>query len=277
MRQGSVPVQQLSTRQSGVVELVQITDCHLFKDDAGKLLGLQTAFSLNAVLDDIAMLPAKDLLLATGDLSQDGTPESYRRLRDGVNRFAMPAFWIPGNHDEPALMASELTGGNWSAAKRIIAGKWQIILLDSMVPRRVYGKLKDDQLALVEKALQEYPHHHALVVLHHHPVPVDCFWLDTIGLNNPEPLLAMLQAHQAKTVLLWGHIHQAFDRELNGVRLLATPSTCVQFKPHSEDFQADTESPGYRLLRLHNDGRLETDVRRIDHMEFTVDYSVKGY
>ena len=277
MRHGSVPVHSITPRQAEVVELVQLTDCHLFKDDAGKLLGLQTSFSLNAVLDDIATLPAQDLLLATGDLSQDGTPESYRRLRDGVNRFAMPAFWIPGNHDEPALMTAELVGGNWSAAKRILVGNWQLILLDSMVPRRVYGKLKDDQLALVEQALKEYPNHHALVVLHHHPVPVDCFWLDTIGLNNPEPLLAMLQAHKAKAAILWGHIHQAFDREQDGIRLLATPSTCVQFKPYSEDFQADTESPGYRLLRLHKNGDIDTEVRRIDHLEFTVDYSVKGY
>jgi 3',5'-cyclic-AMP phosphodiesterase len=277
MRQGSVSVHTLNPRQADVVELVQITDCHLFKDDAGKLLGLQTAFSLNAVLDDIATLPAQDLLLATGDLSQDGTPESYQRLRDGVNRFPMPAFWIPGNHDEPALMATELVGGNWSSAKRVLAGNWQIILLDSMVPRRVYGKLKNEQLALVEQALKEYPTHHALVVLHHHPVPVDCFWLDTIGLNNPEPLLDLLRAHKANTVVLWGHIHQAFDREQDGIRLLATPSTCVQFKPHSEDFQADSESPGYRLLRLHADGQIDTEVRRIDHMEFTVDYSVKGY
>ena len=277
MRQGTVPVTQLTSRHPERIELVQISDCHLFKEDTGKLLGLETAFSLQAVLDDIAGLPAQDLLLATGDLSQDGTPESYRRLRDGVNQFPMPAFWIPGNHDEPDLMAAELTGGQWSPAKRILIGNWQIVLLDSMVPRRVYGKLKDDQLALVEQALQEYPNHHALIVLHHHPVPVDCFWLDTIGLNNPEPLFALLQAHKAKSALLWGHIHQAFDREQDGIRLLATPSTCVQFKPHSEDFQADTESPGYRLLRLHQDGRIETEVRRIEHLEFTVDYSVKGY
>lgn len=277
MRAAPVPVTTLKSRLPDRVELVQITDCHLFKDDGGKLLGLQTAYSLSAVLDDIATLPAQDLLLATGDLSQDGTPESYRRLSSGINRFAMPAFWIPGNHDEPAVMASELTGGNWSTGKRILIGNWQLILLDSMVPRRVYGKLRDDQLAIVEQSLREYPQHHALVVLHHHPVPVDCFWLDTIGLNNPAPLLTMLQAHPAKTAILWGHIHQAFDSEQNGTRLLATPSTCVQFKPHSEDFQADTESPGYRLLRLHNDGRIETEVRRIEHLEFTVDYSVKGY
>ena len=277
MRQKTVPVQQLTSRQADVVELVQLTDCHLFKEDSGKLLGLQTALSLNAVLDDVATLPAQDLLLATGDLSQDGSPESYRRLRDGVNRFAMPAFWIPGNHDEPDVMATELTGGNWSAAKRILIGNWQLILLDSMVPHRVYGKLLDDQLALLEQALREFPDRHALVVLHHHPVPIDCFWLDTIRLNNPEPLLALLQAHKGKSVVLWGHIHQAFDREQDGIRLLATPSTCVQFKPNSESFQADTESPGYRLLRLHVDGHIDTEVRRIDHMEFTVDYSVKGY
>ncbi len=270
-------VHTLTPQKDGVVELVQITDCHLYAEADGKLLGLETAFSLSAVLADIAKLPRQDLLLATGDLSQDGTPGSYRRLRDGVNALQTPSFWIPGNHDEPALMASELTGGPWSAAKRILVGRWQLILLDSMVPRRVYGKLRDDQFELVRQALAEFPDHHALVVLHHHPVPIDCFWLDTIGLNNPEPLLAMLQAHPMRSGLLWGHIHQAFDREQDGIRLLATPSTCVQFKPQSESFQADTESPGYRLLRLHHDGRIETDVRRIDHVEFTVDYSVKGY
>lgn len=277
MRHGTVPVQNVPTRQSGVVDIVQITDCHLFKDDAGKLLGLQTSFSLTAVLDELVTLPSPDLLLATGDLSQDGTPESYQRLRAGVDRLPVPAFWIPGNHDVPAVMATELVGGQWSAAKRIVAGRWQLILLDSAVPRRVYGKLKEDQLALVQQALQEYPDHHALVVLHHHPVPVDCFWLDTIGLNNPEPLFAALQAHRGRSVMLWGHIHQEFDDEQHGVRLLATPSTCVQFKPHSEDFQADAESPGYRLLRLHDDGRIETEVRRIKHVEFKIDYTVKGY
>ena len=59
--------------------------------------------------------------------------------------------------------------------------------------------------------------------------------------------------------------------------MLATPSSSVQFKPFSKEFSADTESPGYRILDLTNEGKIETQVNRIDHIEFTVDYTVKGY
>ncbi|RCL61780.1 MAG: phosphodiesterase, partial [Pseudomonas sp.] len=70
---------------------------------------------------------------------------------------------------------------------------------------------------------------------------------------------------------------QAFDQSRNGVRLLATPSTGVQFTPQSEDFQVDSAAPGYRWLRLYADGRLETDVSRVSGIDFEIDYSVKGY
>ena len=61
------------------------------------------------------------------------------------------------------------------------------------------------------------------------------------------------------------------------LRLLASPSTCVQFAPGSEEFQVDRSAPGYRWLRLHADGRLDTGVSRVTGIHFEVDYSVKGY
>ena len=66
-------------------------------------------------------------------------------------------------------------------------------------------------------------------------------------------------------------------QQRGGIRLLASPSTCVQFAPGSEEFQVDTTAPGYRWLRLHADGRLETGVSRVTGIHFEVDYSVKGY
>ncbi len=63
----------------------------------------------------------------------------------------------------------------------------------------------------------------------------------------------------------------------NGVRLLASPSTCIQFAPGSVDFKVDTTAPGYRWLRLHDDGRLETAVSRVVGLEFEVDYGGTGY
>ena len=62
-----------------------------------------------------------------------------------------------------------------------------------------------------------------------------------------------------------------------GVSLLASPSTCVQFAPGSEEFKVGNESPGYRWLQLYPDGRLETGVSRVTGIEFVIDYTVKGY
>lgn len=51
----------------------------------------------------------------------------------------------------------------------------------------------------------------------------------------------------------------------------------MEFAPGSEEFQVDTEAPGYRWLRLRDDGVLETGVSRVTGIDFEVDYSVKGY
>jgi 3',5'-cyclic-AMP phosphodiesterase len=51
----------------------------------------------------------------------------------------------------------------------------------------------------------------------------------------------------------------------------------VQFAPGSEEFQVDTTAPGYRWLRLFDDGRLDTGVSRVTGITFEIDYTIKGY
>ena len=61
------------------VLLVQLTDSHLFAEAGGKLLGMDTGESLQRVVDlVIDEHPSVDLILATGDLSQDGSLASYQ-------------------------------------------------------------------------------------------------------------------------------------------------------------------------------------------------------
>ncbi|MGO1618364.1 MAG: hypothetical protein ACTHXN_10430, partial [Oceanisphaera sp.] len=62
---------------SGVVELLQITDTHLFADKAADFLGIAPWYSGKAVVDAIlendqlSGTQPHDFILATGDLSQD--------------------------------------------------------------------------------------------------------------------------------------------------------------------------------------------------------------
>ena len=87
------------------VLLVQLSDSHLFADADGSLLGLKTAQSLQQVIDLArAEQPHIDGILATGDLTQDGSVEAYQHFRRMTSPLGGVARWIPGNHDQIAQM-----------------------------------------------------------------------------------------------------------------------------------------------------------------------------
>ena len=259
------------------VLLVQLSDSHLFAAADGKLLGMNTHDSLQRVIERVLdEQPQIDLILASGDLSQDGSLASYQRFRQLHEQIPAPARWFAGNHDE--LPAMHTACADSDLLQPIIdLGHWRIILLDTSIPGAVPGYCSAEQLALLEQALQTAGERHVLVSFHHHPVSIGCRWMEPIGIRNPEALFAVIDRYAQVRALLWGHIHQEFDQLRNGVRLLASPSTCVQFAPGSEEFQVDQEAPGYRWLRLHADGRLDTAVSRVVGIHFDVDYSIKGY
>lgn len=261
------------------LRVVQVTDCHLFASTEGKLLGLNTQFSLDRVLELVEKQNAgMDVILATGDLAQDASTTAYARLFKRLHDFSVPIYWMKGNHDnlEPMLatFAAERERVSPCVAEM---GAWTIILLDSTIPGKVPGELYQDDLDFLEQALAKAKGQHILVSLHHQPVPMGCTWLDTQIVKNANDFFALIDAEPRVRCVLWGHVHQEFDGERKGVRLLSTPSTCVQFKPGSHDFAVDTAGPGYRWLDLHTDGHIDTGVERVEDITFEVDFSVKGY
>ena len=90
---------ELPQAPDGSVRLLQITDTHLFASAEGRLLAVPTAQSLAAVLERVqANEHPFDLILATGDLSQDHSPESYQRFASMMAPLARPIYWLPGIH-----------------------------------------------------------------------------------------------------------------------------------------------------------------------------------
>lgn len=261
------------------MRVVQFSDSHLFGRTDGKLLGLNTDDSLDRVLDLIvAEQPAIDLLLATGDLSQDASPASYARLLEKLKRFpGVPCYWLEGNHDVTGPMRDALSNPErLSPCVTKLAG-WDVVMLDSTIPNEVPGFLHEDDFEFLETSLQASGSRHVLVCLHHQPVPMGCQWLDTQIVGNADRFFQIIDRHPNIRAVIWGHVHQAFEGERKGVKLMSVPSTCVQFKPKSEDFAVDDAAPGYRWLDLHADGRITTGVSRVQGIKFEVDFSVKGY
>ncbi|MBE0483541.1 MAG: 3',5'-cyclic-AMP phosphodiesterase [Bacterioplanes sp.] len=266
-----------SLTQTGLLRLIHITDTHLNAPEDGHLLGMKTLHSLHCVLDIVReQQPDFDAFLVTGDLSQDGSAQSYQHLKDALAPFQRPTFWLAGNHDHPITMHEAMH--NTEHGERIVrSSHWQIVLLNSQQPGKVYGELADSELLFLEQCLLERPDLHTLVTFHHHPIDMGSRWIDNIGLKNRSRLFDVLQQHPHVKAVLWGHVHQHSDRMVDGIRMISTPSTCVQFKPESDDFTIDTLAPAYRWLELHDNGDIRTGVQRVENIEFTIDFSVKGY
>lgn len=244
--------------------IAQITDTHLFADADQQLKGMATAASLAAVLQQVAQLQSPpEVLLLTGDLSQDETPESYQRLRDLVAPLHIPAYWLPGNHDQPALMEAWLHEPPLSSAKQFEADGWMVVLLDSILPGRVEGWVTAETLAWLEAALAAAGDRPVLVALHHPPMSIGSAWMDEMDLQNPEDLFAVIDRYPTVKLVIFGHIHQAFEAERNGVWYFGCPSTSVQFKPLSREFAVGEEMPGFRLIELLPDGQFATQVVRV--------------
>lgn len=256
---------KLESAEADAVQLVQITDCHIFASADDKLRGLNTRDSLEAVMSAVISSAANpDLLLATGDLSQDGSADSYRYLAQQFDEFAAQTFWLAGNHDEIGMLQKHFCGKRIQAAKHILAGSWQIVMLDSTISGEIHGRVAESQLSFLDNALKRYPERHALVCLHHQALETGSEWIDDKGLRDAGQLRARLARHDNLRAVLWGHVHQEMHRSIDGVEWMSTPSSCVQFKPGSKDFALSDDAPGYRYLSLNSDGSLQTAVHRID-------------
>ncbi len=151
-----------------------------------------------------------------------------------------------------------------STEKSFEMGGWHFLLLNTNVPGCVYGKLFPESLEWLESQLKNIQNKPVLIALHHPPVKINSEWMDKIILHDPQPLLNIINHYPQIKIVLSGHVHQEFDTEINSVRYLATPSTCVQFKPENPEPIVDKNSPGLRLLTLYPDGNYTTKIERTD-------------
>lgn len=257
--------------------IVQITDTHLYAKRGGRLLGLDTDASLAQVIGLVRQRHDPDLIVASGDLSHDATAPAYTRVREHFAALDAPVYCLPGNHDESRALRQTLDQPPFYCRRKLSIDGWQMLFLDSTVSGSEGGHLSTAELAAMDRALTAFPHSPALVWLHHQPLPIGSAWLDVMAVDNPEAFFSVIDRHPQVRAVIWGHVHQVYDARHGDVRLLATPSSCIQFLPGSAEFAIDTQPPGYRWLTLYPDGRLETGVERLARIPGEIDLSQRGY
>jgi len=246
-------------RTGSAFRLVQISDCHLPASVETRYRGIHADDGLGLLTDRIASWQPQ-LMLVTGDLSEDGSAASYRRLATALERVGVPVCVLPGNHDDEKRMRHHFGQGPWNGPLVQTAGNWRLILLKSALPGRIDGAVKPGDIQSLRELLQSAPKVPVLLALHHHPVPAGAPWIDRHALESPGPLLKLIRENEQIRGVVWGHVHQAYEAKCGKTRMLACPSTAANSLPGTERFQHDPSGPACRWLKLGVRGRLETGL-----------------
>ena len=259
------------------IHLLHITDTHLYRDSEGTLLKMNTRNSLDHVIKFAKQNETEiDLILATGDISQDGSVEAYKSFMNIIADLGVPYRWIPGNHDNPDVM-EEVAYGTNICEKLIQVNNWQIVLLNTCVLGQAHGNLAAGEIEFLEDNLHivesDVSVDHCLICLHHNPTKANASWMEEIGLNNGEQFFEIIAQFKKPRCVVYGHIHQELDYVHDDIRCLCTPSTCIQFKPNVTSFAEDKVNPGYRTLRLFEDGSIDTTVIRVNGFNSRLEYN----
>jgi 3',5'-cyclic AMP phosphodiesterase CpdA len=240
--------------------IVQLTDTHCVAAGKSHRSGVSPNDALATVVNAVNTLQVPpDLVLITGDIADDAEAVHYEHARERLDRLRAPWRVLPGNHDDRALMVATFTNhdlstlGDGTLVSAVQDGPVRVLLLDSLVPGLIDGRLTAAQLGWLEAQLRADPDdgRPVLIALHHPPVA-----------PGPEPqlpalnegraaLAALVAAHPVVRLIIAGHYHRSMTGTFAGVPYFGAPSTAFQFglKLISGRSSITGEPPGFAIHR----------------------------
>jgi Icc protein len=221
-----------------MARFLQLTDLHVVA--AGTLASglLDTRAMLGAAIDQLLQrreaLGPFDAVLVTGDVSDDGSADSYALARAELDRLGLPILVIPGNHDSRDALRAAFSDLPTMPATGLIdwladVGDTRVIGLDTLVEGQGGGRLRAESLLHLDAALAEAGSRPVVVALHHPPLLTGIRFMDVIGLENTAALDARLAAASGQILVVAGHVHGVHHGRIGGHPVATALSTCSAF------------------------------------------------
>jgi len=203
-----------------MMKIIQITDTHLVPPPE-LLYGPDPTARLKQILDHVLDRHGDaDLLVITGDLSNNGDPRAYEALRNMLKGFPLPVRLLLGNHDLRGSFRDAFPeqpvdpAGFVQSVLDTPDGGFRLLFLDTLSEGEIGGRYCETRADWLRDRLTEVPEMPVCVFLHHPPVPHGMAHFDHIGFHDQERLMTVLRAHPGGVRhIAFGHIHIP----LNGV------------------------------------------------------------
>lgn len=216
------------------MNIIQITDTHLFKDDNKKMYGVNTNFNFYQVIDKIkkyqSVIP--DCLILTGDISQDESRESYQKIVKKLEEIGIKTYWIPGNHDNIELMESVFSQSKlFYKVRKISFNYWDFVFLNTKIEHADSGFLHQSELTALETELNHIENtKNVAIIMHHHPIEVKTPLIDRFILKNSADFFEIIKFRQNVKLIICGHVHGDYSLKYKDIHIESSPATCLQWK-----------------------------------------------
>jgi len=204
------------------LRILHLSDTHLLGDAGARHNGVDTTVALERVLERAAQVEGVGLVVASGDLSEDGSVVAYEKLRDRVEPFAAArgaaTAYVMGNHD--LRDGFEQVLGERDGVLEVRG--FRVIRLDTAVPGAGYGELFPEQLDWLRAQLETDAPNGTIVVMHHAPVPAWSALLRALELQGASDVLGVLAGGDVRLVLS-GHYHHSVATSAAGIPIIVAP------------------------------------------------------
>ncbi|AJR23442.1 metallophosphoesterase [Sphingobium sp. YBL2] len=258
--------------------IAQVTDIHLgFDPDNPAEFNRKRLDQVLRALNDGPNRP--DLLLATGDLTDRGDADSYRRLANAFSQCDFPVWPCMGNHDDRAHFAAHfphIPQEDGFVHYAIVQDGRRIIMLDTLEPGRHGGAFCERRAQWLAARLDEDSITPTLIVMHHPPVEVGIDWMNT----HPEEawvrrFAATIAGRPNLQAILCGHIHRSAVAPWKGTTIAICSSTAPQLALDMRPMDPDApdnrpmivaDPPAYALHRWTEEGLITHFETADDHV-----------
>ena len=214
--------------------IAQVSDLHIAEPNAPIRRFVDSNANLAAAIAYLdAMRPRADLVLATGDLTDNGSPEEYQLLRELLDRLDIPMLVIPGNHDEIEDLVAGLDNHGYLPSdggplQYVVDGDVRVVAVDTTKPGHHEGLLDAARLSWLDDVLSLAPTTPTLVMMHHPPFDTGIWWMDCSRIRGAAGFEAIIRRHPQVRRVIAGHIHRAIQTVWGDTLVSVSPSTAHQ-------------------------------------------------
>jgi 3',5'-cyclic AMP phosphodiesterase CpdA len=241
------------------MKIIHLSDTHLKK---GKfdLFGLDPKKRLKLAIENINKHHSDaDFLVVTGDLTDKGEVETYKALKDILEKSKVKVYTVLGNHDnrenyfkvfDNAFENKGFAQGSFIKEDKVF------IFLDTLIPGTCSGDMCDIRFEWFEKELEKYTDKNIYLFMHHPPMNTGIYLMDIVGFESKERMKEILLKHKNIKHIFFGHVHRVISGVYAGKSFSCTRGTnhqvAYQFGKE-ELYFTNEEKAAYSIAEINGD------------------------